>query len=126
MTREEIKAMKPGRELDMLVAENVMGLSVIVERRPDGITWVKEDGREPYVLPSYSTDISAAWEVVKRLREEYGLRLHLELQNHSGCYIWLENDIGGNVTGCYEFESEIEGICKIALLAVMDEEDTHD
>lgn len=53
--------MKAGRELDALVAEEVMGLD------PE---WHKQVpvGR---VTPCYSTDIAAAWEVVEKLcREE--------------------------------------------------------
>lgn len=119
MTREEILTMEPGRELDALIEQHVFGKRV---------EWIQDEVTDPYpivpaeygyIVENYSSDISAAWEVVKHLREEHDLRLHLELQNHSGCYIWLENDLGGNVTGCYEFESEIEGICKIALLAIL-------
>jgi len=44
--------MKPGRELDTLVAEKVMGLN-----------HDKLDGYPAY----YSTDIAAAWEVVEKL-----------------------------------------------------------
>jgi len=69
------EAMKPGRELDALVAERVMGWT----REPKGwlsppmgdprmmwaATW-DEAGRPGY-LPSYSTDIAAVWEVVEQM-----------------------------------------------------------
>jgi len=52
--------MKPGRELDALIAERVMGGRKI------------DDPGKPFGLggaPHYSTDIAAAWEVVERLCE---------------------------------------------------------
>ncbi len=71
--------MKAGRELDALVAEKVMGWSDVGEitigmtvyvagHRPEG---------EQTVVPSYSTDIAAAWTVVERMRE-LGWRMLLE------------------------------------------------
>lgn len=71
--------MKPGRELDALIAEKVMGFGPELYQprgvgyRPD--TWVyaindyKQDGVPVYVVdcPSYSTDIGDAWRVVERL-----------------------------------------------------------
>lgn len=50
--------MKPGRELDALVAEKVMGRSKTVVLGYLTIT-------RP--VPHYSTDISAAWEIVEEL-----------------------------------------------------------
>lgn len=56
--------MKPGRELDALIAEKVMGMNV-----QHGRVWSQEGKclRETD-LPSYSTDIAAAWEVVEKLK----------------------------------------------------------
>ncbi len=74
--------MSPGRELDAVVAEKVMGLSVrpievigasgvhadvgtvdLPRRMPDG-----RMGVHAAPLPAYSTEIAAAWEVVEKLR----------------------------------------------------------
>ena len=75
MTRKEILAMKPGEELDVLVAEKVMGTPVHWERAVvigNHLKWVR---CEPYRIgeirrteddkpvPPYSTDIAAAWDV---------------------------------------------------------------
>ena len=65
--------MQAGRELDALVAEKVMGLNIRyptdgnVPREP--FYWAKDDDgyEEPFACPHYSTDISAAWEVVEKL-----------------------------------------------------------
>ena len=63
--------MRPGRELDALVAEHVMGIKVI--RSPkfkDPCIAEKRHLRNlPWVMCSvepYSTDIAAAWEVVEK------------------------------------------------------------
>lgn len=64
--------MKPGRELDALVAEKVMGF----HRASDG--WFRTETHPGGVitaavghidLPHYSINISAAWEVVEKLLE---------------------------------------------------------
>lgn len=85
MTREEILAMKPGRELDALVAKNVMGWKYsqvspdtkkfycLISgnnkgwwKAPDWKGWgCASCGEEPH---EYSTDISAAWEVVEKAK----------------------------------------------------------
>lgn len=49
--------MKPGRELDALVAEKVMGRTKPEHFVPKNV-W----------LPHYSTDIAASWEVVEKMR----------------------------------------------------------
>lgn len=67
--------MKPGRELDILVAENVMGWKFHVHGVGsfDSGHWEHPDGRVARIrshinpLPYYSTDITAAWEVVEKL-----------------------------------------------------------
>lgn len=64
--------MKPGRELDALVAEKVMGYHVEVHH-PMGLVLP-----EPYIsragalvlCPAYSTDIAAAWGVMDRLKAD--------------------------------------------------------
>ena len=88
-------------ELDTLVAENVMGW----EDQGDGkYYWVPEgyigvcEG-SPFMcqkvnVPKFSTDISAAWEVLKRL---HTLGLSSSISNkfnlESLCTIWTGNEI---------------------------------
>ena len=76
--------MEPGREMDALVAEKVMGLTVRSWRDLNGFDqddcdfYVnKPDATEPRWghcrhLPWYSTDIAAAWEVVEKMHENCG------------------------------------------------------
>lgn len=72
--------MKPGRELDALVAEKVMGWA---PNYPGG--WPHPPKDEPNrkrhmaadgttVIPAYSTDIAAAWEVVEKVGPLFGQR----------------------------------------------------
>jgi hypothetical protein len=71
--------MNPGRELDLLVAEKVMGRTV--SDNPDPIIFKRGDFEShisgPDTIPNYSTDISAAWEVVEKLRKE-GILLEIK------------------------------------------------
>ena len=85
MNKEKILAMEAGRALDTLVAEKVMGhpmpdfipedaLELYLSGSPihyDGWTCVfrYDEGDIPKWVPDpYSTDISAAWQVVERMR----------------------------------------------------------
>lgn len=56
--------MKPGRELDALVAEKVMGYKVTHN------TYEMPPLRGIFTVKNYTTDITAAWEVVTFLREK--------------------------------------------------------
>lgn len=63
--------MTPGRPLDALVAEKVMGLQDFTA----SLLWkgellVRRSKDDAYMpLPCYSTDISAAWMVVEKMKE---------------------------------------------------------
>jgi len=54
MNREDILNMPEGRELDALVAEKIFGIT-------------KKHWDFEFTLRHYSTDISAAWEVVEKM-----------------------------------------------------------
>jgi hypothetical protein len=65
---------KPGRELDALVAEKVMGFDLghdalwqDVYSTPDALVETSQDRKHRRTLPNYSTDIAAAWEVVENV-----------------------------------------------------------
>lgn len=105
MSREQ----EAGRELDALVAEKVMGLPpsawpppCIRHHRTDDAEWdsgsqeaggwcytcntmISSVDREP---PAYSTDISAAWEVVEKLKERHGVKVMGGPDDEGGCEIW--------------------------------------
>jgi len=118
MTREEVLALAPGRELDALVAEKVMGweykdaiYSWGEVLRPS--QWIKPNGWPVDRVSCYSTDISAAWEVV----EEMGDCLHLKQHGEQGEWeAWFCGYPNSKAHG----ETAPETICKAALLAVME------
>jgi hypothetical protein len=56
--------MKPGRELDALIAEKVMGQK-LHQSAFHGFLWFGEDG---FPVKPYSTDIAASWEVVEKIK----------------------------------------------------------
>lgn len=67
---------KPGRELDILIAEKVMGLVLSPDKKyyyEDGIMAVN---RINPLLPHYSTDIAAAWLVVEKLSRDFLFSIH--------------------------------------------------
>ncbi|WP_028609213.1 BC1872 family protein [Paenibacillus harenae] len=127
ITREQILAMEPGRELDALVAEKVMGwtnkiLPVTPFDSHSAPYWCVYGVKvNPVLNWSPSSNISASWEVVEHLRGVHGLKILISPQNHEGFYLHVRNEMGGNITGVYEFDFAPVGIAKIALLAVMDE-----
>jgi len=61
LTREKVLAMDMGREMDALVAERVMGAKGIMNV---GTAWFVNDNIND-LLPRYSTNISAAWDVIE-------------------------------------------------------------
>ena len=85
--------MKPGIKLDELIAEKVFGWEKT--RNAFGNGWdlpyisnkFKKEGRRTWVrnCPKYSTDISASWEVVEKIRKlDEGEDFVLECVAHDG------------------------------------------
>ena len=104
MTQEEILAMKPGEELDVKVAEDILG-HVVSKDECFGYTekLIEEDGGYVWsLLQHYSRDISAAELVVEKM---------IALGCDDAIY-WA--DFGD---GLY---TEPEAICKAALLAILE------
>ena len=134
MTRDEIMTMEPGRELDTLVVELVMGWTrkefpgqdpnslwndefIFKAMQAEGFT--HDDGTGEWIrVPPYSTDIAAAWTVVEKLATIEG--------PVSVCWgIYATNDDKATVTTMFgpgpsiRAETAPLAICKAALLAVM-------
>lgn len=61
MNKDDILNMPAGREMDALIARNIIGLE---ESHEPGWWWINGMMEE---CPDYSTDIAAAWEVVEFL-----------------------------------------------------------
>lgn len=123
-----MRELKPGRELDALVAEKVMGWKQYTfpdaewcqgyagkQYWQDGVTTVtctNEDGTPN--CPNYSTNIAAAWAVIEKLRAREPLfRFFMDYNPQA---LWCVNIAPfPPVTRC---ESPSHAICLAALRAV--------
>jgi len=138
LTREEIMNMKPGRELDVPVAEKVMGWRK--KTFPGGgggfTAWVDENEKVMKLISNStmsetcyrcdyfrpSTDIAAAWEVWEHNRPR-NWRFTLTWTN--GKYLALiiaETEKGHKTLAQVEAYSAAEAMVKCRLLAVMEGE----
>lgn len=104
MTREEILAMRPGRDLDLLVCERVFDNKTFGSVKP------------------YSTDISAAWPVVEEMLS-LGFSFSLQKQIITGrepawecCF--FEGPPASPIRG---IKTAPEAICKAASLAKLED-----
>lgn len=67
--------MKPGRELDALIAERVMGLAIVdLSQIKDGMLELDKPVTSLHIgdPPPYSTSIEAAWEIVENIGHTIG------------------------------------------------------
>lgn len=101
MKREEILAMEPGEELDGIVSREIFAVEMIAH------------------VP-YSSDISAAWEVVRKLSKDYGVNVFEDDGAPCECTLVRYPETVAVVGG----SSAPEVICKAALLAVLEEGET--
>lgn len=122
--------MNPGRELDALVAEKVMGCSVrnghccCEPNRPHGRSDYRAEQQRVYCpLKPYSTSIEAAWEVVEKIKNIRGTDGTFKIQYwHPGSVVYADHE---DLLGC-DFDHTIyswgqtapHAICLAALKAV--------
>ena len=99
MTKEEILAMKAGAELDYVVSQKVMG------QGQEGLGF-----RTDY--NNYSTDISAAWQIVEKLILGYVFNLYFD--DVGDCWVC---ELFGGQQEYRGYGTAPEAICKAALLA---------
>ena len=133
MTRDEVLAMKPGRELDALVIRHILNIPIVksvdlFSQEPfPAAWWVEDEGwyvayeRDEdgliYMPFNPSEDIAAAWEVEEEINKR-NLRVvycqALKTVMHSK----------DEYVGMFDFvHASPADRCKAALLAVMDGED---
>lgn len=123
--------MKPGRELDALIAEKVMGCKVL---------WQASSVYGPYCgclsgsrfqegphsgpnrfdenLKDYSTDISAAWEVAKKLANMLGVHGEFQIRYVSFNGEWHVDTESSGLIVHVAAETAPHAICLAALKAV--------
>lgn len=127
MTKVEILALQPGRELDALVAEKVMGVKQEVRLRGETNTVTvygslvdgmhSRDEALRYGSPSpYSTDIAAAWQVVEAITAVPRTAEESKRAVNSKFAYWWQ----GEHLCCYSAAEAAEAICKAALLAKLE------
>lgn len=135
MNREEVLATTPGRKLDCLVAEFVLGFKrtktpedyngqnggtdVLIPPDMDSFPNYPPMGKIAlgYFANDYSTDLSAAWEVVEKMRAD-GFELSLNDYSDNGYQVFFVGNNQKQPTATTE--TAPEAISKAALLAVME------
>lgn len=116
--------LKPGRELDKLIATQVMGLQLVSGRSPFSDEPAAFGPTHAYRLPNFSTDDEAAWEIRSHLQKK-GLWVVTGKTLHpTGPIEWnaTVNRMGSNgeITETYQAngDSAPHAICLAALMAV--------
>src|SRR5215471_18827849 len=127
MRREELVKMKSGRSMDILVAEQVMGwqieteqlklhrLDSILASGPDRTWWREPQGGWHCDPMPYSTDIRAAWKVVRNLIDRGQTLYLLQSAEENRAAFRQPGEAGSD----YFDDSDISvAICKAALAHV--------
>ena len=80
--------------------------------------YLLDAGGEHTDLPSYSTDIALAWEVVEFLRARFGSHIRLDTADHGEwlCEVW--DDPEDNYIGSATAATAPLAICRAALAAI--------
>ena len=119
LTREEILAMDNWRKLDGLVADKVMGFDMVEDTLPQLPKYYLPEYERTIQrdVPLYSSDISAAWEVVDKMneRDEHSLALEFYPNEKEWGADFDEFAVSSQAVS----KTAPEAICKAALLAVL-------
>lgn len=120
--------MKPGRELDALVAEKVwpecsVAMAAIGENDEDVLSVWKLNGERNWLpLPHYSTSIADAWLVVEKFPDALGYFAIDHTHGSGKVGIWLNPQDFGEFPPDVMGETAPHAICLAALKAVGVEE----
>ena len=119
MTKEEIMAMKPGKRLNIRVAENIMGYKFAKDGIFGDLEIYPPSADSPWApLRSYSENKSTALLVIEKLKED---GIELDFNSYEGR--WEANVQRKSI---YFYYPELiacsvsEAICKAALLAKLE------
>lgn len=93
--------MTAGRELDAIVAEKVMGVRIYPCRSIDHPYAIgDEHGHFDRFIPRYSTSISAAWQIVDKLRSDgWNINLYLDADLNTTDAVCLLHGYTGKIIG---------------------------
>ena len=121
MTKEEILEMKAGRELNIGVAEEVMGCKFAQDEFfGDMQGCIDSQGNSVWgVLEAYSEDRSIAQQVVDKLKNSYNVRVEFNYytENWEAEFSELQTSLEFGTVSALD---EPEAICKAALLAILE------
>lgn len=126
--------MKAGRELDALVAEKAMGLKILKIDKEQAIELLNTPSNIPTsekveiiynllhgsaaldddILPKYSTDIAAAWEIVETMNRD-GWRMEIIKTELGGSTVKFICNVGARGRFQAESNTTAEAICLAAL-----------
>ena len=137
LTREQILAMEPRRELDALIAEKVMGFKCEIDKGRQVVQWSAMGAygewhtppmawkKWSYNVPPYSTDISAAFEAEEiAIEKDPAMYVHALASVVFGCS--QVQDISDIRKMCMLIHATPEQRCKAAMLVVMGGEEVPD
>ena len=118
--------LEAGRELDEIIAEQVMGWTIIKGSQlpRNHWPWRTPDKEITYALPAYSVDYYAIWDVINKLRE-HGMSFHakgwIKTDNIEVRFSdWYATN-GGNGKTVYAIASSFPlAVCRAALKAMED------
>ena len=120
--------MVAGRELDALVAEKVMGWErIVMKDKPGAVSWPHPpkgfdvNHNRWSIIPHYSTDIAAAWEVVEKLAPEFEWILENDVKDGGWSaiiYKWEGTSVVSSPIGRSDADTAPHAICLAALAAV--------
>lgn len=124
--------MEPGHKLDTCIALYVMGWNRLTHKDLNRRVWIQNGNDTKWVddIPKYSTDISAAWEVVERIKSirpvlnDFGLHID-HPQEFNICWddgmwkcCWRPYNLDGVTSLETEAETAPHAICLAALKAM--------
>jgi hypothetical protein len=119
MNKEEVLAMKAGKELNIMVAEDLMGCKVTQDEFIGDLQRGSNDVWEP--LQAFSEDHSIAEQVLDKLKHDYSTRIEF----NDGTEHWeaeFKDLETGLSYGTVSSPDAAEAICKAALLVIAGED----
>ncbi len=128
MTRDEILKMEAGDEMNLLVAEKVIGWSKRIPRpgwwncKSSDYALENENGDTicpTCQIPNYSVSIEHSWEVVDKLKKEWIVTITIE-QFETSVHLG-KNYASKPIEITIDGETSPVAICRASLLAVMNE-----
>lgn len=80
------------RDIDKLISKKVMGWQEIRESGFTGFDFVGLDPKHKptdwYLIPHYSTNLEAAWQVVEKLREQFECTIDIQITSRRIDKVW--------------------------------------